>query len=220
MVPSQCELAVEQTLVHIASLQLWCAYISRSIRPKAAKAGSIPEEQIWHVHQQQGGRSQGWFKRRVSLCEFMWGKGFCTAFTLVFVCLLQALWMCILYVCVCVCMWTLYASITPGTLVHCHALFHCQWPPYMAPLSSTLFLIQNKWSQDSTGRRWEGWREGFGGLTKKKKEEKESRALSPWPSIRSLEKKRERERKKRRSMGKFIFPSATINLWPKEIHNN
>lgn len=55
---------------------------------------------------------------------------------------------------------------------------------------------------------------------KKKKEEKESRALSPWPSIRSLEKKRERERKKRRSMGKFIFPSATINLWPKEIHNN
>lgn len=123
-------------------------------------------------------------------------------------------------VCVCVCMWTLYASITPGTLVHCHALFHCQWPPYMAPLSSTLFLIQNKWSQDSTGRRWEGWREGFGGLTKKKKEEKESRALSPWPSIRSLEKKRERERKKRRSMGKFIFPSATINLWPKEIHNN
>lgn len=165
MVPSQCERAAEQTLVNIANLQLWCAYVSRSIQPKAAEAGSIPKDQIWHVHLQQGGRSQDWFKRCVSLCDFMWGEGFCTLFAFAFACPLQAVWMCMYSVCVRMC--TLYASITPGTLVHCHALFHCQWPPYMAPLSSTLFLIQNKWSQESTGRRWEGLREGSGGLTKK-----------------------------------------------------
>ncbi len=65
---------------------------------------------------------------------------------------------------------------------------HAQLP--MAPLFSTLFLIQNKWSQERTGWRG-GGREGEG---KRQIKEKKSRALSPWPSIRSL-KKRERGRK-------------------------
>ncbi len=60
----------------------------------------------------------------------------------------------------------------------------------MAPLFSTLFLIQNKWSQERTG--WRGG--GRAGEGKRQIKEKKSRALSPWPSIRSL-KKRERGRK-------------------------
>lgn len=66
---------------------------------------------------------------------------------------------------------------------------HAQLP--MAPLFSTLFLIQNKWSQERTGRHG-GGREGEG---KRQIKEKKSRALSPWPSIRSLKKERERGRK-------------------------
>lgn len=65
----------------------------------------------------------------------------------------------------------LYTATLYSTVSDPHA-----WP-LVAPLFSTLFLIQNKWSQERTGRRWEGWREGgelggWRGVTKKKAKKK------------------------------------------------
>lgn len=213
MVPSQYELAAKQTLVHIACLQLWCAYISRSIRTIAAKAGSIPEDQIWHVHIQQGGRVRADFKRRASL----WEKGYVGRRFLHCICICLYMSMAsFLDVCVwCTCAHYMLPS-HQGHLYIATLYSTVSDPRTRPPLSSTLFLIQNKWSQESTGRRWEGWREGFDGMTEKGKEIQSIITLAKHQEL----KKRERERKKRRSMGKFIFPSATINLWPKEIHNN
>lgn len=70
MVPSQCELAVEQTLVHIANLQLWCAYRSQG--------ASVPKQPKQEASQRIKSGTSTYSKEAVvradlrGVCEFVW----------------------------------------------------------------------------------------------------------------------------------------------------
>lgn len=149
---------------------------------------AVPQDQTWQICPEPGIGSQSWFSR-----------------------------LCVVYIGV-PCSCTIHAHITPGTLVHCHALFHCQWPPCTAPHGSPFQHAVSNPKQMISGKNRATWR-GEGGRREETNKGKKIESIITLAKHQEL-KKRERERKKRRSMGKFIFSPATINLWPKEIHNN